>query len=525
MKRIKRPLFSATVLTLLATGIFSITCKFSFADDKRPQEGSLTFGAENKPSVKTSPQFQAFKSAFANIAEEVIPTVVTITSTKIDTVVYQDPFSQFFWGSPFEDFFGVPRQRQRRTPQEQHIPKSGFGSGVIVSSDGYILTNYHVVGEADEIVVRMADEREFEATIVGVDSLSDVAVIKIKESVSNLPVAYLGDSDKLRPGDWSMAVGNPFNLSSTVTVGIVSAVGRSSVGAGMTQYRNFIQTDAAINPGNSGGALVNMDGELVGINTMIYTRSGGYMGIGFAIPINMAQWIMEELIYHGEVQRGWLGVQIRDLGDDMREALNVGKRKGVLIDDVFKGQPADKAGLQAGDVVLSIDGVRTERANELMNTVAGIKPGKKVPVEIIRNGKKKTLQVVLAKRDEGKISQMSGSGSTDSESEGAQTEEDYTERLGLKVGPITDEARQQLQLDASTKGVLITDVNPTSRAAREGLRKGDVIKKVRTKGSQMVTVSSVSDFERAVKGVTSGDAVMFYIERQGRSFFIAFKAQ
>jgi serine protease Do len=521
----KKPLFSVTVLALLAVGVFSVTCKFSFADDKRPAEGSLSFGARKKPEIKSSPHYQAFKNMFADVAEEVIPTVVSITSTKIDTVVYQDPFSQFFWGSPFEDFFGSPRQ-QRRRPQEQHIPKSGFGSGVIVSSDGYILTNYHVVGEADEIMVRMADEREFEATIVGIDSLSDVAVIKITEKVGDLPVAYLGDSDKLRPGDWSMAVGNPFNLSSTVTVGIVSAVGRSSVGVGTTQYRNFIQTDAAINPGNSGGALVNMDGELVGINTMIYTRSGGYMGIGFAIPINMAKWIMEELIYHGEVQRGWLGVQIRDLGGDMSEALGVGDRKGVLIDDVFQGQPADKAGMQVGDVVLSIDGVRTENANELMNTVASIKPGKTVPVEIIRNGKKNTLKVELAKRDEGKIASMERSGSGESkEEESSGRQKDYSERLGLKVAPITSEVSQQLQVDPATKGVYIAEVDPTSRAAREGLRKGDIIRKVRTKGSRMNNIETVKDFEKALKGVGDGDAVMFYIQRQGRSFFVAFKAQ
>ncbi|MCP4711199.1 MAG: trypsin-like serine protease, partial [Planctomycetes bacterium] len=258
-------------------------------------------------------------------------------------------------GSPFDEFFGNPRRRQQQPQQPQKRQEerrtSGVGSGVIVSKDGYILTNYHVVGEADEITIETYDEREFEAEIIGVDSLSDVAVIKIKEKVNDLPVAYLGDSKNLRPGDWVMAVGNPFNLSSTVTTGIVSALGRQT--AGITMYQNFIQTDAAINPGNSGGALVNIEGELIGINTMIFTRSGGYMGIGFAIPINMAKTIMEQLIYKGQVSRGWLGVQIGDIDHNMKDALGLKNRKGVLINDVFDGQPAKKAGIKIGDVILS----------------------------------------------------------------------------------------------------------------------------------------------------------------------------
>ncbi|MFW6221216.1 MAG: DegQ family serine endoprotease [Fibrobacterota bacterium] len=521
--RLNKPVVSASVILIIA-GIFAFSCKFSFAQEQNPKRGSVTFGAKKAPQVQTAPQYKAFKNMFADVAEQVIPTVVSITSTKIDTVVYRDPFSQFFWGSPFDEFFGAPPNRRVPQQQEQHIPKSGFGSGVIVSKDGYILTNYHVVGKADEIVVTMADEREFEAEIVGVDSLSDVAVIKIKEDVKDLPVAFLGDSDNLRPGDWCMAIGNPFNLSSTVTTGIISAVGRSSVGAGMTQYRNFIQTDAAINPGNSGGALVNIDGELIGINTMIYTRSGGYMGIGFAIPIDMAKWIMEEIIYNGEVQRGWLGVQISDIDQDKREALGLKTRKGVLINDIFAGQPADKAGIKVGDVVISIDGRRTESANELMFAVAGIAPGKKVPVKIVRNGKEMTMQVVLEKRDDGKISANNFDDSNNDQNDAEKDDEaDFEERLGISVGNLSETYRQKLNLPNNADGVLILDVQPTSRAARSGLRQFDLIRKVTVSGKQF-NVSTVADFRKAVKNLKSGESVMFYVQRGNSSFFVAYKA-
>ena len=235
MKKFSKPFIPIYIISILAIGIFIFNCKFSFADNKKPQKDSITFGAEKKPSIKKPDQFESFRNVFADIADQVIPTVVSVTSTKIDTVIYRDPFNQFFYNNPFEEFFGTPRRRQQQEePQERQEERrtSGVGSGVIVSKDGYILTNYHVVGDADEITVETYNEREFEAEIVGADSLSDVAVIKIKEKVNDLPVAYLGDSDKLRPGDWVMAIGNPFNLSSTVTTGIVSALGRHQSGHG-----------------------------------------------------------------------------------------------------------------------------------------------------------------------------------------------------------------------------------------------------------------------------------------------------
>ncbi|MBD3391114.1 MAG: Do family serine endopeptidase [Chitinivibrionales bacterium] len=514
-----------TGVAILLASALVFNCKFSFADDKRPKEGSVEFGAASRPDIQTSPQFEAFKTVFSNIAEAVIPTVVSVTSTKIDTVVYRDPFSQFFWGSPFDDWFGRPGPQQKPAPERQERRRTtGFGSGVIVSKDGYILTNYHVVGDADEIVVETADEREFEAEIVGVDSLSDVAVIRITKGARDLPVAFLGNSNDLKPGDWVMAVGNPFNLSSTVTTGIVSAVGRYT--GGITTYQNFIQTDAAINPGNSGGALVNVEGELVGINTMIYSRTGGYMGIGFAIPINMAKTIMEQLIYHGEVRRGWLGVQISDIDQSMKEALGLKSKKGVLINDVFEGQPADKAGIESGDVVLSIDGIRTGNANELKNTVASIAPGKKVPVEIVRDGKKKTLHVTLARRDEEKISAMrTGSEEDTPEAEEPAADADIAEKLGFTAGELTAELRERLDLDRGTKGVVVLEIGPASRAARKGVRKFDIIHKIKVKGEGVVKVTGLKSFRKALAGVKTGTPIMLYLEREGNSFFVAFKTE
>jgi serine protease Do len=521
MKKLSKPLIPISVIMILVTCIFTISCKFSFAESKNTKKGPITFGAEKKPVIKSSPQLESFKTIFADIAEQVTPTVVSITSTKIDTITYRDPFHQFFWGSPFDEFFGNPRRKQQPQEKQRERRSSGAGSGVIVSKDGYILTNYHVVGEADEIIIETHDEREFEAEIVGIDSLSDVAVIKIKDKVSDLPVAYLGDSDKLRPGDWVMAIGNPFALSSTVTTGIVSALGRQT---GITMYQNFIQTDAAINPGNSGGALVNIEGELIGINTMIYTRTGGYMGIGFAIPINMAKNIMEQLIEHGKVSRGWLGVQIGNIDQNMKDALGLKTKKGVLINDVFNGQPAQKAGIKVGDVVLSIDGTPTHDVNSLRNTVASITPGRKVPVEIIRNGKKMTLQVKLTSRDEDEIKNMA-SGKTGEKSDKKPAEVDVTKKLGFSVGNITQEVKNNLGLRKGLKGVIVLSIDQSSSAARKGLRKNDIIKKVKIQNNDFVVIDNSKEFKKVVSYAKKEDSIMLYVEREGHSFFIAFKSK
>jgi serine protease Do len=515
---------------LFAIGILlHNTC--SFAESKRPDRGGITFGAESKPDIKLSGQMESFKTIIADIAEKVIPTVVSVIPTKIDTIVFSNnPFYQFFgdpFGGGFDDFFGPPQQQQprrgqRRGPNPPSVEKrefrqQGLGSGVIVSKDGYILTNYHVVAGANEIEVKTSDKRSFQAEVVGLDSLADVAVIKIKEKVADLPVAYLGDSEKLRPGDWAIAIGNPFSLTSSVTLGIISALKRTTGGGVPDAFQNFIQTDAAINPGNSGGALVNINGELIGINTMIYTQSGGYMGIGFAIPINMARQIMEDLIYEGKVSRGWLGVMIQDLDQNTREAMGLpGETKGVLIGDVFKGQPGDKAGIKRGDIVTSVNDKTVESANELRNAVAAIHPGVKVPIELLRNGKKVTVQVTLTNRDTKKTQSTEASGTKSEEGESA----DFTKMLGIKVANLTSKEYDELGIDQSVKGVIVQEVDPESQAAVNDLRQNDVIMEVNRE-----PVTSVKELKKATKSIKAGDSILLLVLREGNTFFRAFKLQ
>lgn len=513
--KLTKPIVPISATLIFVAGISLLSCRVSFANDKRPDKGAVTFGAQQPPQISTPAQFAGFKTIFADLAEKVLPTVVTITSTKMDTIVSRNPFDQFFWGGPFNGFFGRPRQQQQQRDQRpQIIPRTGVGSGVIVSPDGYILTNNHVVGDADEITVELSDDRKFEAEIVGTDSLSDVAVIRIKEKVSNLPVAYLGNSDKLRPGDWVMAIGNPFNLSSTVTTGIVSALGRRA-GGGIS-YQDFIQTDAAINPGNSGGGLFNIDGELIGINTMIYSRSGGYMGIGFAIPISMAHDIMEQLIYDGEVSRGWLGVGIQELDQTTAEAMGLSNIKGVLINDVFDGQPADKAGIKRGDIVTNVGATTVTNTNDLRNAIAAIRPGTKVPVVLLRKGKSLTLNVKISQRDEKKLGELGSSEGGKGEKEGGTI--DATKMLGITVTALTTDLRMQLGIGSNTKGVIVSQVEPASVAARNGIQKKDIIMEV--KG---VATSTPAEFKSALKGISKGDSVLLLVRRGKNTFYVAFK--
>ncbi|MDD5673307.1 MAG: DegQ family serine endoprotease [Chitinivibrionales bacterium] len=526
LKPSRKKLFLLSAI-IAVSGIIAGT--MTFAEGKKPARGTIAFGATEKPMLKSSPQLESFKSPFAENAEKVVPTGVSITLTKIDTVTYeQNPFYQFFGSpfgdddNPFGDFFGMPQQRRSPharppAPQKRFIPQHGLGSGVIVSKDGFILTNYHVVNGADEIEVKLSDGRSFKAKIIGSDSLSDVAVIKLQGDVKNLPVAYLGNSDKLRVGDWVLAVGNPFNLTSTVTSGIVSALGRhldeGTASSPGNMYQNFIQIDAAINPGNSGGALVNIDGELVGINTMIMSRSGGFMGIGFAVPIAMARKVMEDIIYEGRVTRGWLGIMIQDLNEPTREALDLGSVKGVLVSGVNKDQPADKAGVRRGDIILSIGGIATGSANELKNAVAAIRPGEKTPVVVMRSGKQLTLSAVIAERNEKNLLARGNKNAPNQENENASAG-----NLGLKVGPITAALRQQLGLEESATGVVVLDVAENSAAAEQGIQPNDVISQINQQ-----PVTSVKDYNQITRQMKNGQSVLLLIEREGNTFFVAFK--
>ncbi len=398
--------------------------------------------------------------AFRSVAKQVSPAVVFIQVEKEVEQQASNPFE----GTPFGDeffrrFFGQPPQQQA----PQNAPKrraSGQGSGFLISGDGYIMTNNHVVGGADKVTVQLLDGREFDAEIIGTDPPTDVALIKI-EADEKLPYLPLGDSDRLEVGDWVLAFGNPFGLSHTLTAGIVSAKGRS--GIGLTDYENFIQTDAAINPGNSGGPLVNLDGEVVGMNTAIFSRSGGYMGIGFAIPINMAKNIRTQLVEHGTVKRGRLGVYIQDLTKELAESFGIDQREGILVAQVMDDSPAEEAGLKQGDIILELDGDKVDKVASFRNRVSLTAPGTKIKLLVLRDGKKKTFTARVGEMDGVKESQPAAT--------------DQLPKLGMTLQKLTPELAQQLGYE-NAKGVVVTAVESGSLAARAGIRRGDLIEEV-----------------------------------------------
>jgi len=372
----------AVILIILLTGI-AIGLLLAANLERFPFRPS--YSAPKKIAFSGDP---AEGGVFVEVARATRPAVVNISTTKVikyrggpSTPFFDDPFFRHFFGDDFFREFRIPRERREQS----------LGSGVIVNQDGYIVTNNHVVEGASEIKVLLGDNREFSGRVAATDPRTDVAVIKISEH--NLPTILWGDSDRLQVGEWVLAIGNPFGLTQTVTAGIISATGRANVG--IADYEDFIQTDAAINPGNSGGALVNVRGELIGINTAIFSRSGGYMGIGFAIPSNMVREVMESLVKKGKVTRGWLGVQIQPLTPELAEKFGLKDTRGILVSDVSENSPAAEAGMKRGDIILEFDGKRVEDPVHLRNGVAHTEPGKKVPVKIWRKGKEMVLNVKI----------------------------------------------------------------------------------------------------------------------------------
>jgi serine protease Do len=399
--------------------------------------------------------------AFRSVAKEVSPAVVFIQVEKeVEQQGYSNPFGE---NSPFNDeffrrFFQLPENTPNNNDQKRFT--TGQGSGFLISSDGYIMTNNHVVGDADKVTVQLLDGREFDAETIGTDPSTDVALIKI-DANEKLPFLPLGDSDALEVGDWVLAFGNPFGLSHTLTAGIVSAKGRS--GIGLTDYENFIQTDAAINPGNSGGPLVNLDGEVIGMNTAIFSRSGGYMGIGFAIPINMAQNVRNQLVEHGSVTRGRLGVLIQDLTKELAESFDIDQRNGILVAQVQEDSPAEKAGLKQGDVILKLDGNEINEVSQFRNKIAMTAPETKVELQILRDGKKKKLDVVI--------------GTMESADKALPVASGHLPELGLRLQTLTQELADQLGYDG-LQGVLVAEVESGSVAEKAGLQRGALIQEV-----------------------------------------------
>jgi len=414
---------------------------------------------------------------FGDVAEAIQKSVVSISALeRASGTGTPSPFQD----NPLRDFFGDQFFRFSPPPNPGDVIRQGLGSGFVLDDRGHIVTNQHVLCRATEVRVTLWDGRSFDAEMVGKDDRTDVAILKIE--ADDLQPVELGDSAALRVGEWVVAAGNPFGLSATITTGIVSATGRSFMG--ITDYEYFIQTDAAINPGNSGGPLVNLDGQVVGINTAIYTRSGGSMGIGFAIPLELARPVIDSLVRTGKVVRGFLGVMIQDIDRDLAASFDFEGTEGALIGDVTEDSPADEAGLRQGDIITRFDGHAAKNVAQLRMQVAATEPGRTVEVEIFRDGERKLIEVELG--------ELEGSAL-------AAQETPLSEDYGWKLRDLTPEAARQLNLEANTTGVLVTEVEPFSPAARAGIRAQDII--VAAKGEP---VSNLSDLKAVLKDADGG---------------------
>jgi len=430
--------------------------------------------------------------ALADIAEAVKPAIVNVSATRTEKVtdtqmnpLFNDPFFRRFFGDRFTHP-DIPRERKAYS----------LGSGVIVSSDGYILTNTHVVKDADKIKVLLSDKREFAGKVVGNDPKTEISVIKI--DAKDLPTIPMGNSDTLKVGEIVLAVGNPFGLNQTVTMGIVSAVGRANVG--IAEYEDFIQTDAAINPGNSGGALVNARGELVGINTAIFSTTGGYQGIGFSIPSNMAKAVMKSLIEKGKVIRGWLGVSIQAITPELAQQFQLKKDYGTLVADVVEGGPAEKAGLMRGDVIVEFDGKEVSEPFQLRNMVANTPPGERKEMKIVRNGEIKTLEVTI--------------GELPMETEKVPSEYENALR-GVTVQDLTPEVYRQLNLPDKMRGVVVVNIEEGS-PAETALMPGDVILEINRRA-----VASVDNYKDIVSEIKEGKNILLLVYRKGSTLFLS----
>lgn len=486
-------------------------------DTKMPMRtaGAVLMTALVALAVIMSGSVATAKSApesFAPLAERLLPAVVNISTTqniKRTEGLQRPQLPQLPEGSPFEEFFKEFFDRQQRQGPRQRRATS-LGSGFVIDSSGLIVTNNHVIDGADEITVIFHDDSRLAATVVGKDKKTDLALLRVKPA-KPLSAVKFGNSDASRVGDWVVAIGNPFGLGGTVTAGIISARARN-INAG--PYDDFIQTDASINRGNSGGPMFNMDGEVVGINTAIYSPSGGSVGIGFAIPSNLAKPIINQLEKFGRARRGWLGVRIQTVTDELAESLGLEKARGALVANITENGPAEKSGLKVGDVILEFDGHEINEMRELPRAVAETPVGKKSKVVVWRQGKRKTVTVSLGEfPDEEKLaaaSENSGSGKVNANSKA----------LGLALAKITPEIRARYKLDDDVSGVIVLDVDEDSPAAEQGIRPGDIIRKV---GRNQSSARSVKDIKKTVEQARKrkDKTLLFLIERNGNSRFVA----
>ncbi len=489
IKFMKKKILLGTAILLLGFLLGGITF---YALGKLTRQGYMPYAvAPNVPR-----QILETGRAFSDITAAVSPSVVNISTTKVvkrDTVPFDDPFFDLF--RPFHDL-GMPKKWKEKS----------LGSGVIVSADGYIVTNNHVVEKADEIKVTLVDKRAFKGRVVGSDPKADVAIVRI--DANNLPVLKWGDSDRLRVGEFVLAIGSPYGLSNTVTMGIISAVGRANVG--IADYEDFIQTDAAINPGNSGGPLVNVKGELIGINTAIFSRTGGYQGIGFAVPSNMVRLVMDQLIQKGKVTRGWIGVTIQELTPELAQEFGLKKTKGALVSDVVKDSPAGRAGIARGDVIVEFNGKEVKDVSGLRNMVAESRTGGESTLKVLRSGKEFTVRVGIVEMPRDAAEVIPGS-----------LPDDPSARVltGLAVMDLSKEIIKQLGFNKDEKGVVVARIEPGSPADDAEIKKGDIIKEMNKR-----QINTLDDFNKIATNIKGNESVLLLVNRGGKKFYVILKA-
>ncbi len=466
--------------------------------------------ANQQPAAPVAPVVvEGMRVSYADVVERTSPAVVRIEAEHKEKA---SPHMQFPGGDDFFRQFQIPVPQQNQRPQIER----GMGSGVVVDAGGTILTNNHVVEDADKIKVLMSDNKTYQAKIVGTDKPSDLAVIKIE--AENLPFLNLGNSDNVRVGDIVLAIGNPLGIGQTVTAGIISAKGRRT-GLSDGSYEDFLQTDAPINRGNSGGALVNLNGELIGINSQILSpggASGGNIGIAFSIPSNMAKSVMDQLLKDGKVRRGMLGIGIQNLTDETAEQFQSKGNTGVLVNSVKPGSAADNAGIKRGDIITAINGEKIEDNNVLRNKVAGTLPGTEIKLTVMRDGKEIELTATLDEFSDGGSKKA---GPNQEEDENGPDQQSQSGKLGLNLQPVTPQIAKQLGLESDSEGLVVSEVDPNGPAAEAGIDRGDVILEINRK-----PVSSLADVKSALAG-EGGKSVLLLISRKGQTIYMTVKPE
>jgi len=513
-KMVRSKIWIGMLAVVLSLSLFlGFTCKGQKGGEKilLTKEGSSVGEAVAVPSGVLELQ-----EAFENVAQAVKSSVVNISAVQI--VKMQAPYYEFYFGDPFEEFFdqffGVPRG-ERPTPKRGEVERKAeaTGSGVIIDPEGYILTNFHVIAGAQDIKVTLSngEEKKYDGKVIGKDPKTDLAVIRIK-SKEKFPAAKLGDSDKIKIGDWAIAIGSPFGLKQTVTVGVISAM-RQSLYIEGKEYREMIQTDASINRGNSGGPLVNIKGEVIGINTAIYAPTGVFAGVGFAIPINNAKEILTELIEKGRVVRGWLGVEIREVDEVIAKQFNLPSKQGVLVNRVIEGSAAEKGGMRRGDVIVKFGDHEVKGVTDLQEVVGKTEPEKAVKVIVIREKKEVPLSIKLAEMPE--TTEEAGPGKEQKE-KGKEKEGEFEKWLGMRVETLTSASARQYGIE-DKQGVVIVEIEVGSKAEEIGLVQGDLIKSINQQ-----TTANLGEFRKVIKGVDLTRGVIFDIVRQGRPIYITY---